>query len=429
MTRMRMKMLKGFKQWGGWPVCVGCSSFSGLWPRRLSFWLSRVHRGQKLGVSCSWSHSSWLRRWWCFLGGEEGRARHSTTPRSNLSWTRSKHDLKPLTKKFYFCARAFHSLVIFWLVLDLWPDTDSVIQHYLLPFNHSSWSQTMAGKLYVSVGKLIVISVLFFFIFTTLEPHEIISIILPWLCFCIALILQKKTPVSMTLNRMLVVDVGYFFGLFLAPIILFFMLDNICSKYPSVGEHFSGRKINTESVNTVDRGEGVLIFVSFLYTVVLCVCWYAFRYNPAGTVNPGWTRVFGWWIKSSLWSGWKDFLDIKLETRLASIKSANIGGGRVYICLLFSCGVYYIWTVTRCIDICWILWFHQRNSVQLQLKESSFNDHGIRSGAFLKDTLTQTPQNRLNSSGIFEIAASQSTSYLFKFKYFIIPGKLYRQRW
>jgi hypothetical protein len=76
---------------------------------------------------------------------------------------------------------------------------------------------------------------------------------------------------------MLVIDYGYFIGLFLAPIIFYLMLENICTKYPSVGEHFAGRKSNTDSVDPVARGEGVLIFVSFLYTVVLCVCWYAFQ--------------------------------------------------------------------------------------------------------------------------------------------------------
>jgi hypothetical protein len=125
------------------------------------------------------------------------------------------------------------------------------------------------------------------------SPAEIISIVLVWFYWCIGITWEGKTPVSMTLNRMLVIDYGYFFGLFLAPINFFFVLENICSKNPSVGEHFAGRRSNTESVDPVDRGEGVLIFVSFLYTVVLCICWYAFRYNPAGTVNPGWTSVFG----------------------------------------------------------------------------------------------------------------------------------------
>lgn len=34
-------------------------------------------------------------------------------------------------------------------------------------------------------------------------------------------------------------------------------------------------------------------FMSFFYSTVLCVVWYAYRYNPEGTVNRGWTGVFG----------------------------------------------------------------------------------------------------------------------------------------
>jgi hypothetical protein len=29
-----------------------------------------------------------------------------------------------------------------------------------------------------------------------------------------------------------------------------------------------------------------------LYTIALSVLWYAFRYDPVGTVNPSWTGVF-----------------------------------------------------------------------------------------------------------------------------------------
>lgn len=34
-------------------------------------------------------------------------------------------------------------------------------------------------------------------------------------------------------------------------------------------------------------------FISFVYTTVVCVVWYAYRYNPEGTVNKSWTGVFG----------------------------------------------------------------------------------------------------------------------------------------
>jgi hypothetical protein len=226
-----------------------------------------------------------------WVGGRQGSPLHD--PENELQLKSIEERLDTIDKKFFFGAVTAHSLFLFWLVLDLWPDTDNIIQHYLLSFSHASWTQTMAGKLYVSVGKLIVLSVLAFFMLSTFSVPENISIVLTWFYWCSAFIWEKNTPVSMILNRMLVIDYGYFIGLFLAPIIFFLMLENICSRYPSVGEHFAGRKSNTDSVDPVARGEGVFIFVSFLYTLVLSICWYAFRYNPAGTVNPGWTSVFG----------------------------------------------------------------------------------------------------------------------------------------
>ena len=209
------------------------------------------------------------------VGGRQSSPLHD--PENEVQLNSIEERLDTIDKKFYFGAVAAHSLILFWLVLTLWPDTENVIKHYLLSFSHTSWAQTMAGKLYVPVGKLIVLSVLTLGMLATFSRPENILFVLAWLFLCIAFIGKKDTPVSMILNRMLVIHYGYFIGLFLAPIIFYLMLENICTKYPSVGEHFAGRKSNSDSVDPVARGEGVLIFVSFLYTVVLCVCWYAFQ--------------------------------------------------------------------------------------------------------------------------------------------------------
>jgi len=34
-------------------------------------------------------------------------------------------------------------------------------------------------------------------------------------------------------------------------------------------------------------------FLIFVYTLVLSLFWYAFKYDPEGTVNPSWTGIFG----------------------------------------------------------------------------------------------------------------------------------------
>ena len=48
---------------------------------------------------------------------------------------------------------------------------------------------------------------------------------------------------------------------------------------------------------TVVQNSGPLLtflcFIMFLYTPILCVIWYWYRYNPEGTVNREWTGVFG----------------------------------------------------------------------------------------------------------------------------------------
>ncbi len=228
-----------------------------------------------------------------WVGGRQGSPLHD--PETELELNSIEARLVAIDKKLYLWAFAVYFLVLFWLVLDLWPDTDNVVKHYLvLYFSHSSGSQTMVGKLYVSVGKLIAVWMILLFISSASSGGEIVVFpLFVWLYWCIALIWEKNTPVFMTLSRMFVVDFGYFIGLFIVPFTFYFIVEHICSRYPSVAEHFAGRKRNTDSVDPLARGEDVLFFVSFLYTVVLFICWYAFRYNPAGTVNPGWTGVFG----------------------------------------------------------------------------------------------------------------------------------------
>jgi len=39
--------------------------------------------------------------------------------------------------------------------------------------------------------------------------------------------------------------------------------------------------------------KGALLLIFFLLSLVLCISWYASRYNPTGTFNPPWTSVFG----------------------------------------------------------------------------------------------------------------------------------------
>jgi hypothetical protein len=51
--------------------------------------------------------------------------------------------------------------------------------------------------------------------------------------------------------------------------------------------------LNDPSPQITADGVTFLCFIMFLYTTVLSVVWYAFRYNPEGTVNRGWTGILG----------------------------------------------------------------------------------------------------------------------------------------
>lgn len=37
----------------------------------------------------------------------------------------------------------------------------------------------------------------------------------------------------------------------------------------------------------------VMFFVTFVLSIVFCILWYQFRYDPTGTYKPGWTNVLG----------------------------------------------------------------------------------------------------------------------------------------
>lgn len=59
-----------------------------------------------------------------------------------------------------------------------------------------------------------------------------------------------------------------------------------------------GEVKNAEAQESVEESETIdtrafFSFNFFLLNLGVCVFWYAFRYDPSGTVNPPWTDVFG----------------------------------------------------------------------------------------------------------------------------------------
>lgn len=44
---------------------------------------------------------------------------------------------------------------------------------------------------------------------------------------------------------------------------------------------------------TFSETVGCIAFLFFVTNLLFCILWYIFKYDPTGTVNPGWTEVFG----------------------------------------------------------------------------------------------------------------------------------------
>lgn len=74
------------------------------------------------------------------------------------------------------------------------------------------------------------------------------------------------------------------------------VLGSLFIHYPGLGAKLLMR-VSTDSATSSDSQEinhsGVLWFLGFIYNITITVLWYAYRYDPQGTVNQGWTGVFG----------------------------------------------------------------------------------------------------------------------------------------
>jgi len=94
------------------------------------------------------------------------------------------------------------------------------------------------------------------------------------------------------------VDCGFLLAL-VAPGLLFYVsLELYARSFPRLMRSIlitlpsSGRNRG----NVGDKDNAVMTYLCFImvfYSTVLCVVWYAYRYDPEGTVNRVWTGVFG----------------------------------------------------------------------------------------------------------------------------------------
>jgi hypothetical protein len=63
----------------------------------------------------------------------------------------------------------------------------------------------------------------------------------------------------------------------------------VCKWSPKVGATL----LVSEGENGGADRDAVYCLAFFLVNITVCVLWYSLRYDSEGTVNPGWTGIFG----------------------------------------------------------------------------------------------------------------------------------------
>ena len=96
---------------------------------------------------------------------------------------------------------------------------------------------------------------------------------------------------AMYKDHSLVVDCFFFdISLVCAPSFVF-IVKKLCRLSPVLGETLM---VASREENSADVDDGAVLSLTFcISSIVLCLLWYWLRYNPAETVNPTWTGVFG----------------------------------------------------------------------------------------------------------------------------------------
>jgi hypothetical protein len=119
--------------------------------------------------------------------------------------------------------------------------------------------------------------------------------IFPIFLFCFALMfVLGGIPIPLTAYvvdlPILVVGVG------VGPVAAL-SLEWLCGKFPALKRKFLLRPATKVSKRMGFKSELKLADLSnlmfFLLNLAIGVAWYLLKYNPEGTVNPGWTGIFG----------------------------------------------------------------------------------------------------------------------------------------
>ncbi|PMD57393.1 uncharacterized protein K444DRAFT_53212 [Hyaloscypha bicolor E] len=117
-----------------------------------------------------------------------------------------------------------------------------------------------------------------------------------FLCLIVIDVQLCVTDLKSTLVQSLI-NWAFLVAMVLPGFILNMFLEKYAESFPRVSRSVFITWEDETKRRAVARGPKenptALCFGMFLYTTVWCIAWYSYRYNPEGTVDRGWTGVFG----------------------------------------------------------------------------------------------------------------------------------------
>jgi hypothetical protein len=92
--------------------------------------------------------------------------------------------------------------------------------------------------------------------------------------------------------KWIAIDYGLMAGTFFGLIYIAVAVIEISARRKGLGRKLLVIFEAQDNADRVDLG-ACFCLVFFLMNLTVCLLWYSYGYNPEGTVNPGWTGVFG----------------------------------------------------------------------------------------------------------------------------------------
>jgi hypothetical protein len=220
-----------------------------------------------------------------------------------------EEDLQVIDTVLFKLAAFLHLLLLFTIVSDFWPIISSETGTGFTVENPENF-KLLAVKLAICVEKIFTITILwavwgliplllYMGYGMDLEEkgyrHGYVDIY-EWVVY--GFLLCWVFPVSLwswlcyTMFggfELLMLDIAWYCGILFSVFFCLFILSALLSRFPTAGV---GLMLLEPDTKALDCG-GFHLLTAFLHTVALSAIWYAFKYDPTGTVNPSWAGVLG----------------------------------------------------------------------------------------------------------------------------------------